>query len=67
MCELGARPALACTCDRAATENQKVLGETCQCGQRAKGESPNFFFNWMSVFLGGFAVKGHLLILGFCV
>ena len=34
---LGARPAGGCTCDRAATENAKVTGETCGCGLRAKG------------------------------
>lgn len=34
---IGARPAGACTCERAATENQKVLGNTCACGKRAAG------------------------------
>lgn len=34
---IGARPAGACTCERAATENQKVLGNACACGQRAAG------------------------------
>ena len=35
---LGARPAGECTCDRAQTENQKVTGSSCACGQRAAGK-----------------------------
>ena len=31
----GARPAGACTCERAATENKAVNGATCSCGKRA--------------------------------
>lgn len=34
---IGARPAGACTCERAASENKKVLGNACACGQRAAG------------------------------
>lgn len=34
---LGARPAGACNCDRASEENQKVVGEVCQCGVRPAG------------------------------
>jgi len=34
---LGARPAGACTCDRAATENTAPAGKTCACGMRAAG------------------------------
>ena len=35
---VGARPAGDCTCDRAATENTKVTGSACSCGQRPAGE-----------------------------
>ena len=35
---VGARPAGDCTCDRAATENTKVAGSACSCGQRPAGE-----------------------------
>lgn len=38
---LGAQPAGACTCDQAAVENQKVVGESCPCGLRPKGEQDN--------------------------
>lgn len=33
----GARPAGACTCERAATENKAVNGATCSCGKRPAG------------------------------
>ena len=33
--QIGARPAGECTCDRAVTENSKISGATCACGQRA--------------------------------
>lgn len=32
---VGARPAGACTCERAATENQKPTENACACGMRA--------------------------------
>jgi hypothetical protein len=38
---LGARPAGACTCDRAATENSTPSGSLCSCGARPAGEYPN--------------------------
>lgn len=34
----GARPAGQCTCERSASENQPVEGETCACGARPSGE-----------------------------
>lgn len=36
---IGARPAGACTCERAATENQKPTEITCACGLRAASTS----------------------------
>ena len=36
---VGARPAGACTCDRAAAENAKPAGSTCACGARPAGKS----------------------------
>lgn len=36
----GARPAGACTCERAATENQKPAENACACGLRAASTSP---------------------------
>ena len=35
---IGARPVGECTCDRASTENTKVNGSTCSCGQRPAGK-----------------------------
>lgn len=35
----GARPAGACTCDRAQTENSTPSGELCSCGSRPASES----------------------------
>lgn len=43
--DVGARPAGECTCDRATTENQKVDGETCRCGMRAKSRSTPSLIN----------------------
>lgn len=37
-CSCGAKPALQCTCDKAATENAKpAAGSSCACGLRAAG------------------------------
>jgi hypothetical protein len=36
---VGARPAGACTCDRADTENAPVTGVLCSCGARPAGRS----------------------------
>lgn len=52
----GARPAGECTCDRATTENQKVEGETCGCGLRAKSmfASTIFFICCLNIIRLGF-------------
>lgn len=36
---IGARPAGACTCERAATENKKPTENACACGLRAASTS----------------------------
>lgn len=37
--KIGARPAGACTCERAATENKKPTDNACACGLRAASTS----------------------------
>jgi hypothetical protein len=40
---VGARPAGACTCDRASTENKTPSGSTCSCGVRPAGRLLPFY------------------------